>query len=123
MFMTNNIMLSVEMRHAVTTPAYLLRRAVDKLLFAISSPKPVTLNTLGPTLARVAFPSLKPSGWLPLYTMVTFRPDIGYAAAKKKVEQQTALMSTLGYWGAGLVCIASVTSAWMVCGQYIVRRP
>ncbi|KAI0035696.1 FAD/NAD-P-binding domain-containing protein [Vararia minispora EC-137] len=112
----------VEMRHAVTTPTYLFRRAVDKFLFSISSPKPVTLKSLGPLLARVSFPSAKPQGWLPLYTMVTFRPDISYATAKKKSEQQSALISTLGYLGTGVIGVASISLAWMAYGYYAVRR-
>jgi len=115
--------ISVEMRHAVTTPTYLLRRAVDKFLFTISSPRPVTLKAIGPVLARVTFPSLRPSGWLPLYTMVTFRPDISYATVKRKYERQSAQLSNLGYLSTGALSIASLGLAWMMYGRHLIRQP
>ncbi|KAI0065451.1 FAD/NAD(P)-binding domain-containing protein, partial [Artomyces pyxidatus] len=95
----------VEMRHSVTTPAYVLRRAVDKLLFSVSMPKAVTLASLGPLLARVAFPSARPRGWLPLYTMVTFRPDISYATAKRKAAEQSQAISRAGAVGSAVVAV------------------
>ncbi|THH15153.1 hypothetical protein EW146_g5276 [Bondarzewia mesenterica] len=74
----------VEMRHLVTTPTYLMRKTLDNILFSLNSRQHITLASIGPLLSRVPFPSRNPSGWIPLYTMVTFRPDISYATAKKK---------------------------------------
>jgi hypothetical protein len=48
-------------------------------------------------------------GWLPLYTMVTFRPDISYAAARKRAEVQTRVMTVLG-WTMGIVGVAAFMS-------------
>ena len=103
---------SVEMRHAVATTSYLLRRAVDKFLYTISSPKPVFLDSLAPMLAKVPFSTSRPKGWLPLYTMVTFRPDIGYGSVTKKMQQQSQIISNLGYVASGVLGIAGVGLAW-----------
>ncbi|KZV71872.1 FAD/NAD-P-binding domain-containing protein [Peniophora sp. CONT] len=103
----------VEMRHAVATTSYLLRRAVDKFLYTLSSPKPVFLDSLAPTLAKVPFSTPQPKGWLPLYTMVTFRPDIGYASVTKKMQQQSQLISNLGYVASGVLGVAGVGIAWL----------
>ena len=105
--MLTDIYCSVEMRHSVTTPTYLLRRAVDRVLFSVSARKPVTLESLGPFLARGPFSATVASGWLPLYTMVTFRPDISYAMVKKKAAQQSKIISVLGLIGSG-VAVASL---------------
>ena len=71
------------MRHSVTTPAYLFRKALDNLLYAL------TVDQVAPDLSKSEeledpFPTRGPTGWLPLYNMVTFRPDISYAAVKRK---------------------------------------
>lgn len=87
------------MRHLVTTPAFLLRKAVDNLLFSLSSHTPVTWSSLSPVLSRIPFPTSRPGGWLPLYTMVTFRPDISYAAARKKAKRQAELLTNAGILG------------------------
>lgn len=102
---------SVEMRHSVTTPIYILRRAVDNLLASLSSPKGVTTSSLGPLLARVPFPSRNPTGWLPLYTMVTFRPDISYATAQRKATEQSRLLTNAG-WSV-VLGTATVGLTWM----------
>ncbi|KAG8971718.1 kynurenine 3-monooxygenase, mitochondrial precursor, partial [Tulasnella sp. 427] len=69
----------VEMRHDVTTPLYRILKAIDTLLASLGPSVP--LDALAPLLARVSYPSLKTRAWIPLYTMVTFRPDISYALA------------------------------------------
>ncbi|TDL27357.1 FAD/NAD-binding domain-containing protein [Rickenella mellea] len=89
----------VEMRHSVATPWYLFRRTLDQLFYAMSSHYRLTD---GPLIPRDAFPSGSPAGWIPLYTMVTFRPDISYAAAKRKAEAQTRLVTALGWFTAVL---------------------
>lgn len=50
-------------------------------------------------LAHTPFPTASPHGWVPLYTMVTFRPDVGYAAARAKAAYQQRVLAGLG-WGA-----------------------
>ena len=87
---------SVEMRHSVTTPAHKLKRMMDNLLFSLTCRTPVTLTDLGAFAPGVTFPAGRPRGWLPLYTMVTFRPDISYADAKRKAAEQADVMSKVG---------------------------
>ena len=102
---------SVEIRHSVTTPAHKLRRVVDNLLFSLTSRTPITLASLGAFAAGVTFPSGTPRGWLPLYTMVVFRPDISYSAAKRKAAEQNRVISNVGIVGSALLGIASVGMA------------
>ncbi|KAJ7452516.1 hypothetical protein B0H11DRAFT_2073793 [Mycena galericulata] len=102
----------VEMRHSVTTPAYIFRKTVDALLYSLTSPRIISLPSLIPLLSRVPF-AAKVSGWLPLYTMVTFRPDIGYATAKRRAERQLRILSALGWVGIGALGAAGVRVIWM----------
>ena len=67
---------------------------------------------VGPLLSHVTFPTSKPAGWVPLYTMVTFRPDISYSTAKRKAERQGRIISSLGWcamsvgvFGGGIVAL------------------
>ncbi|KAL4068013.1 hypothetical protein J3A83DRAFT_4359851 [Scleroderma citrinum] len=94
----------IEMRHSVTTPTYLFKKTLDNLLYAISSWR----NPLQDLITRVAastvpFPTHWPSGWIPLYTMVTFRPDISYATAKRKSAKQSEILTTIGLLGTVLI--------------------
>ncbi len=91
---------SVEMRHSVTTPAHKLKRMVDNLLFSLTCRTPVTLKDLGALPLGMTFPPGRPRGWLPLYTMVTFRPDISYGNAKRKAAEQARVMSKVGIIGS-----------------------
>jgi kynurenine 3-monooxygenase len=91
---------SVEMRHSVTTPAHKLKRMVDNLLFSLTCRTPVTLRDLGAFPTGVTFPPGRARGWLPLYTMVTFRPDISYANAKRKAAEQARVMRKVGIVGS-----------------------
>ncbi|SRR5713226_900534 len=91
---------SVEMRHSVTTPAHRLKRMMDNLLFSLTCRTPVTQTNLGAFPPGVTFPAGRPRGWLPLYTMVTFRPDISYANAKRKAGEQSRVMSRVGIVGS-----------------------
>lgn len=95
------------------TPAYLFRKALDNVLFSLSSRQRFTLASLGPMLSRIPFPSRNPSGWIPLYTMVTFRPDISYATAKRKAVQQTELLTNAGILGSAVLAAASMGLTWM----------
>ncbi|KAF8498334.1 FAD/NAD-P-binding domain-containing protein [Gautieria morchelliformis] len=93
----------VEMRHSVTTPSYVFRKMIDDLFAALSAPY-IPFSTLAPTLADEpeGFPGSAPRGWLPLYTMVTFRPDISYATAKKKAENQSTIITGIGLGSLGV---------------------
>ncbi|KDQ60731.1 hypothetical protein JAAARDRAFT_31708 [Jaapia argillacea MUCL 33604] len=98
-----------EMRHAVTTPAYILRKAVDNFLYFVTARKPPTSFDTILSQASVPFPAGNISRqWLPLYTMVTFRPDIGYATAKQKATRQSEILAALGWFTTAAMGVASV---------------
>jgi kynurenine 3-monooxygenase len=62
----------------------------------------------------VTFPLETPRGWLPLYTMVTFRPDISYSRARRKAEEQARVMNKTGKVGSVALGIgASVGILWI----------
>ncbi|KAH7914995.1 hypothetical protein BJ138DRAFT_1110079 [Hygrophoropsis aurantiaca] len=108
----------IEMRHSVTTPAYIFRKTLDNILFTLTSRNSTSSPFVRQALSRIPFPSTDPSGWLPLYTMVTFRPDISYATAKKKAARQTAIISTVGQFGAAMLGASGVyltlrASSWL----------
>ncbi|KAF7304788.1 Kynurenine 3-monooxygenase [Mycena kentingensis (nom. inval.)] len=92
----------LEMRHSVTTPVYLFRKALDGLLYSLTSRRGNSLPSLLPLLDRTTFATAV-AGWIPLYTMVTFRPDIGYAAVKRRAERQSRVLSLLGWIGTGIM--------------------
>ena len=102
---------SIEMRHDVTTLAFRLRKKIDNLLYEFGGREPETVASLRPRFHRDVYPSSgQPRGWMPLYTMVTFRPDIGYAAAKSKAERQTRILNTVGLCAGvfGVVSLAAL---------------
>jgi len=101
------------MRHDVTTLSFRLRKKIDNLLYRLGGKQPETLASLGPRFHKAVYPSAQPRGWMPLYTMVTFRPDIGYAAAKSKAERQASILSALGF-GAGFMGVASLVAGCAV---------
>lgn len=94
---------SVEMRHSVTTPIYRLRKWIDGFLasFAPAVPWP----SLIPILSQTAFPPGAAKGWLSLYTMVTFRPDISYATAQRKARDQARMITQAGILFTALVLL------------------
>ncbi|KAI9510863.1 FAD/NAD-P-binding domain-containing protein [Russula earlei] len=100
-----------EMRHSVTTPGHKLKRMVDSVLFSLTCRTPVTLATLGVFPSGVTFLPERPRGWLPLYTMVTFRPDISYSRAKRKAAEQADVMAMVGSVALGVV--VSVGVGWI----------
>lgn len=102
------------MRHSVTTPFYRLRKYVDGLI-SMWTPF-VPFQHLAPQLSRMTFAD-PPRGWLALYTMVTFRPDISYAAVRRKAEQQNRIFNWF-IWGA---LFASSTGSFVV-GTWLWRR-
>jgi len=101
----------VEMRHSVTQLSYLFRKTLDNLLYSLTSPRVVSLASMIPTLAKLPYPVGKPKGWLPLYTMVTFRPDINYATVKKKAERQATILTGLSWIG---VAVCGAAGAWLM---------
>jgi len=104
----------VEMRHSVTQVSYLLKKYVDSVLYALTCRKLISLDQLLPVLSREAYPQDEPRGWIPLYAMVTFRPDISYAAAKRRATRQNKLLAALG-WVAILAPSLLVTSlVWKI---------
>ncbi|KAG9125990.1 kynurenine 3-monooxygenase, mitochondrial precursor [Ceratobasidium sp. 392] len=76
----------VEMRHSVTTPVYRLRKSIDAFLSRFTPFVP--WQSLIPVLGTTTFPEGAAKGWISLYTMVTFRPDISYATAQQKAREQ-----------------------------------
>jgi kynurenine 3-monooxygenase len=102
---------SVEMRHSVTTLRYILRKFLDNLLYSLSSPRMVSLASLAPVLAKVPYPPGNSKGWLPLYTMVTFRPDISYAAVREKAASQAAVLTWIIWIG---VATLGVAGTWVM---------
>ncbi|KAF7337695.1 Kynurenine 3-monooxygenase [Mycena sanguinolenta] len=89
-FLSLNPKHSLNMRHSVATWSYMIRGFIDNALYAISD-SPV-LTDLTETISSPKVPS----GWIPLYSMVSFRPDISYSAAKKKAERQARLVDSFG---------------------------
>lgn len=86
----------VEMQHSVATPAYLLHRALDNVLAHLTRGWQAAPSTAVQQLSEVPFPSSSPAGWLPLYSMVTFRPDISYSTLKRKAERQEQVVRWVG---------------------------
>lgn len=102
------------MRHDVTTFGYLFRKALDNILRSLSARQQLTPDTFASGLGALSepFPTRAPAGWLPLYTMVTFRPDISYAAVQRKAAQQNQILSyarwttaALAAGSVGITCI------------------
>ncbi|OAX43541.1 FAD/NAD(P)-binding domain-containing protein [Rhizopogon vinicolor AM-OR11-026] len=89
----------VEMRHSVTTPFYIFRKALEDFLFSLTCPRPTSVSSMAEPLSHIAFPTVNPRGWLPLYTMVTFRPDISYATARRKAARQAIILTTIARLG------------------------
>ncbi|KAK2466991.1 hypothetical protein APHAL10511_001249 [Amanita phalloides] len=108
----------VEMRHSVTTVSYLLKKYVDTALYALTCGKPAFIESLVPVLARMPYPSASASGWIPLYTMVTFRPDIGYATAKQKASQQDKLLVVSGWIGMILCWVLAAFLAQIMWDRF-----
>jgi len=97
-----------EMRHDVTTPIYRVLKTVDTFLAALTPP--VSFESLLPELGRAPFaPEQAIRGWTPLYTMVTFRPDISYALAQRRAARQSRTLQIVGMTIAG--CVGSLL-AW-----------
>ena len=109
---------SIEMRHDVTTLSFRLRKKIDNLLYELGGKLP----SLSPRFRNQLYPSTQANeGWMPLYTMVTFRPDIGYAAAKSKAERQTRILNTLGLCAGFSGVVSLVVGCALVYHQFRSR--
>jgi kynurenine 3-monooxygenase len=95
------------MRHSVTTPSYIAKKALDRFLFSLTSPRPDSVSAMAEPLSRMAFPTVDPRGWLPLYTMITFRPDISYAVAKRKAARQAIILTGIARLGTTVVGVTT----------------
>lgn len=102
-----------EMRHAVTTPMYRLRKTLDGLLSRWTPFLP--FQSFFPYLSSNTFKPT-PNGWLALYTMVTFRPDIRYSEVRRKAKRQDYLLSMFAWSGiattAGVGSLAVGLQLW-----------
>ena len=107
------------MRHLVTTPMFIIKKILDNLLYKISSRQAKSLDSLSALLSRQSYAPDHPRGWVPLYTMVTFRPDISYAAVKQKAEHQSFILTGLGWLGTS---VAGVCCAWAIRAATIYYR-
>ena len=103
------------MRHSVTTPLYRLRKMVDGLLSKGTIFVP--FQTLASQLTVNTF-NKAPKGWLALYTMVTFRPDISYAEVRRKADRQNRLLD-MAVW-SGL--LASGCIGILAIGRWANRN-
>ncbi|KAF8201673.1 FAD/NAD-binding domain-containing protein [Pholiota molesta] len=112
----------VEMRHSVTLLSYWFRKMLDNLLYSVSSPRMVSLPTLLPTLSARPYPAEKPKGWLPLYTMVTFRPDISYATVQEKAARQAAILTGISWIGVSVLGAAGTWLTRKMLLNYLRRQ-
>ncbi|KAJ6491891.1 FAD/NAD-P-binding domain-containing protein [Mycena sanguinolenta] len=81
------------LRRGFATLSYVIKKYIDNILYARSA-KGAGQLTLSDLKEKIYGPP--PSGWMPLYTMVSFRPDISYATAKRKAASQERLMDRAG---------------------------
>ncbi|KZT44056.1 FAD/NAD(P)-binding domain-containing protein [Sistotremastrum suecicum HHB10207 ss-3] len=109
----------VEMRHSVVTPLYRIRKRLDEFLSAFTPHRPS--EETKEQLARTAFPSPSAGGWLSLYAMVTFRPDLSYATARRQAQWQTRTLNTSG-WVAAVCGILGVGMFAVRSGLFVTRR-
>lgn len=110
------------MRHLVATPMFLIKKMFDNILFKLSSRQSNSLDSLSPLLTHSLYAPGPPRGWLPLYTMVTFRPDISYAAAKRKAEHQASILTGLGWLGTALIGVAGIVAIRVVKTVVLSQR-
>jgi len=98
------------MRHSVTTPLYRLRKLFDGFLSRWSPFVP--FSTLSDQLVATPFIQGAARGWLPLYGMVTFRPDINYATVQRKAAEQNRFLTALGLGTASGTMV--LVGMWMM---------
>lgn len=105
------------MRHSVTTLGYRFRKALDNLLYSLNWKHVTAKDVTAPLLDKTFINS--PSGWLPLYTMVTFRPDISYSTARRKFQRQSHILETTAWLSAGVaVGVAGITCVTLLRRLY-----
>ena len=81
---------------------------MDNILYSLTAQQAIPEGiSRAPPLRKDAFPTDRPSGWLPLYTMVTFRPDIGYATAKRESYRQAQILN-YATWATTAVTVGTV---------------
>lgn len=111
---TRELTTSVEMRSKVLSPLHILRRHLDTLLSNLI-PRPASASPasgFGISLTD-PFPGQPVRGWNSLYEMVTFRPDIGYAAALEREKWQGRVVERVAWGlGVGTVGVAGVAASW-----------
>ncbi|KAI9065161.1 FAD/NAD-P-binding domain-containing protein [Trametes sanguinea] len=111
----------VEMRHSVTTLSYRFRKALDNLLYSLNF-RHVTAKDVVPALSNKTF-STSVRGWLPLYTMVTFRPDISYSTVVRKHKRQSEILEAAA-WYTGAATIAGMAGITCITlWQRLYNRP
>jgi kynurenine 3-monooxygenase len=108
------------MRHHVTTPLYRFRRVVDGFLSSLAPF--VSGSSVAAALSRAPFPANAARGWLPLYTMVTFRPDINYATAKRRADRQTRILDYCGWLAGATALSASALGIYRLAAIFGGRR-
>jgi len=84
----------VEMRHSITTISYLLRKWIDDLLSKFT-PHQLTAEMRSSLQNGGLFPASWASGWLPLYTMVTFRADMAYSSVMAQHYWQITVLKVV----------------------------
>jgi len=111
----------IEMRHSVTTRLFRVRKLLDSWLSrAFPSPRAPSdsINHSNPPIPNSGPAPHRsfPRGWLSLYTMVTFRPDIPYAVAQAKSEWQTMVLGRASW------VLGNLTALGIAYGVYISYR-
>jgi kynurenine 3-monooxygenase len=113
---------SVEMRHSVATPAYKFSKGIDNVLSWLTTPRRSAAAWYGDLKLSQQegepFRLGEPRGWLPLYTMVTFRPDVRYAVAKKKALRQGRTLKWSAWLGTTILGLASVGITFLTLSRY-----
>lgn len=132
---------STEMRDSVVSPFYHLRRVIDSIFSSVAkaspeqpiilpdvtvtdSPRPQTSSVL-PTVASLPFPTPILNGWIALYHMVTFRPDVSYKEALRKERAQQKMVTTvvgLVTAGVGVLGLSGLVWAGTRAQQWLQRR-
>lgn len=95
------------MRHLVTSPLFLFKKWLDTKLYSLSSA--LAAAAAGRANSQLSpYARVEPGGWLPLYTMVTFRPDINYATVKRKAAFQNSILTAVGWASMGSVVAVTI---------------
>jgi len=94
----------------VTTPLSRLRKLLDGFLSRWSPFVP--FSVLSDQLVTATFVQGAAKGWLPLYSMVTFRPDINYATVRRKAAEQDRFLTALG--------LGTASGAMLLVGMWVV---